>query len=98
MLLFFSILPQAHEVVIPIYSNMRDRKLSNLTKTAVSCTLFLFAIYTLMGTLGYMTYGSAVKPDIMQMFDASSPWVLFGIGALIVKMTTTYPLLTFCGR
>lgn len=89
---------QAHEVVVPIYANMRDRRLANLAKATILTTAFLFIIYTLMGTFGYMAYGSAVKPDIMQMFDASNPWVLFGIGALIVKMVTTYPLLTFCGR
>ncbi|KAL1440046.1 hypothetical protein MTO96_009863 [Rhipicephalus appendiculatus] len=89
---------QAHEVVVPIYANMRDRRLANLAKATVLTTAFLFIIYTLMGTFGYMAYGSAVKPDIMQMFSASNPWVLFGIGALIVKMVTTYPLLIFCGR
>ncbi|KAH7982006.1 hypothetical protein HPB52_002596 [Rhipicephalus sanguineus] len=89
---------QAHEVVVPIYANMRDRRLANLAKATILTTIFLFVIYTLMGTFGYMAYGSHVKPDIMQMFDASNPWVLFGIGALIVKMVTTYPLLTFCGR
>ncbi|XP_037501498.1 putative sodium-coupled neutral amino acid transporter 7 isoform X2 [Rhipicephalus sanguineus] len=89
---------QAHEVVVPIYANMRDRRLANLAKATILTTAFLFIIYTLMGTFGYMAYGSVVKPDIMQMFDASNPWVLFGIVALIVKMVTTYPLLTFCGR
>ncbi|KAH6947555.1 hypothetical protein HPB50_019743 [Hyalomma asiaticum] len=89
---------QAHEVVVPIYANMRDRRLANLAKAAVVTTAFLFIIYTLMGTFGYMAYGSTVKPDIMQMFDASNPWVLIGVGALIVKMITTYPLLTYCGR
>ncbi|KAH9362061.1 hypothetical protein HPB48_002039 [Haemaphysalis longicornis] len=76
---------QAHEVVIPIYSNMRDRRLANLAKATLLTTCLMFVIYSVMGTIGYMTYGSAVKPDIMQMFDASNPWVLFGIGALIVK-------------
>ncbi|XP_065294274.1 sodium-coupled neutral amino acid transporter 7-like isoform X2 [Dermacentor albipictus] len=89
---------QAHEVVVPIYANLRDRRLANLAKATVLTTTFLFVIYTLMGTFGYLAYGSTVKPDIMQMFDASNPWVLFGIGALIVKMVTTYPLITFCGR
>lgn len=89
---------QAHEVIVPIYSNLRERRLANLAKTTIACTVFLFVIYGLMGTFGYMTYGSIVKPDIMQMFDASNPWVLFGIAALIVKMTTTYPLLASCGR
>lgn len=89
---------QAHEVVIPIYSNMRDRRLANLAKATLLTTCLMFVIYSVMGTVGYMTYGSAVKPDIMQMFDASNPWVLFGLGALIVKMITTYPLLIFCGR
>ncbi|XP_077523410.1 sodium-coupled neutral amino acid transporter 7-like [Amblyomma americanum] len=85
-------------MLVPIYANMRDRRLANLAKATVMTTFFLFVIYSLMGTFGYMAYGSAVKPDIMQMFDASNPWVLFGIGALIVKMVTTYPLLAFCGR
>lgn len=89
---------QAHEVVIPIYSNLRDRRLANLAKTTTVCMLFLFVVYELIGSLGYVTYGPLVKPDIMQMFDASEPWVLFGIAALIVKMVTTYPLITFCGR
>lgn len=89
---------QTHEVLVPIYANMEDRRIGNLTKSTIVCMSILFLIYSLMGTYGYLTFGMSIKPDIMQMFDATRPSVLIGIGALIIKMITTYPLLVICGR
>ncbi|XP_028967688.1 putative sodium-coupled neutral amino acid transporter 7 [Galendromus occidentalis] len=101
---FISIVPvicfayQTHEVLLPIYANMRERNINSLVKTTSCCMLMLFVIYSAMGTYGYLTFGSGVKPDIMQMFDGQRPEVLIGIAALIIKMITSYPLIVICGR
>ncbi|XP_028966976.1 putative sodium-coupled neutral amino acid transporter 7 [Galendromus occidentalis] len=88
---------QTHEVVIPIYANLGRRSLGNMSLATALCMLTLFAVYSTTGVLGYLTFGAAVRPDIMQNFDANSPWVLLGMAALIVKMIATYPLLVVCG-
>ena len=81
---FISIVPviafayQTHEVLLPIYANMRERNISSLVKTTCCCMLMLFCIYSTMGTYGYLAFGSGVKPDIMQMFDGQRPEVLIG--------------------
>lgn len=45
-----------------------------------------------------MTFGSAVAHNVMKMYDASDPFVMVGVGALIIKMIVTYPILALCGR
>lgn len=89
---------QTHEVVIPVYSCMRERKLSNFIKATLLAMIILLFLYTITGTFGYITFGSKILPDVMVLYDASDPVVLIGIGALIVKMITTYPPLVLCGR
>ncbi|GIY39326.1 sodium-coupled neutral amino acid transporter 7 [Caerostris extrusa] len=50
------------------------------------------------GSFGYVTFGSLIAPDIMEQYNARDPIVLIGIGALVIKMITTYPQLVVCGR
>lgn len=69
---------QTHEVVIPIYANLGRRSLGNMSLATTLCMLILFVVYSSTGVLGYLTFGSSVRPDIMQNFDANSPWVLVG--------------------
>ncbi|KAJ6221221.1 hypothetical protein RDWZM_007033 [Blomia tropicalis] len=89
---------QSHEIVLPIYSSMEKPRSKNFIKSSMASLTLLFAIYTLGGTYGYLTFGSRVIADIIQMYDARDPVVVAGIIALIIKMITTYPPLMFCGR
>ncbi|CAG2101308.1 unnamed protein product [Medioppia subpectinata] len=89
---------QTHEIVVPIYACMADRKLKSFSKATALALVLLFVLYCLSGTFGYLTFGAYVSPDIMQMFDARDPVVAAGIFALIIKMITTYAPLMFCGR
>lgn len=59
---------------------------------------FLVVIYSIIGCFGYLTFGSVVSPNVMKMYDAEDPVVMIGIGALIIKMVVTYPVLALCGR
>ncbi|XP_042900281.1 sodium-coupled neutral amino acid transporter 7 isoform X2 [Parasteatoda tepidariorum] len=101
---FFVVIPvlclayQCQEVVVPVYACMRERTLKNLTKSCCLSMVFLFLIYSVIGCFGYLTFGSLVSPNVMKMYDASDPVVMVGIGALIIKMVVTYPVLALCGR
>lgn len=77
---------------------MKERKISAFSKATVLALILLFVLYCLAGTFGYLTFGSNVAPDIMQMYDARDPIVTVGIIALVIKMITTYAPLMFCGR
>lgn len=81
-----------------MYAAMRDRALTPLAKAIACSMLVLLVAYCVVGTFGYLTYGAAVRPDIMEMFDATQTWVQFGVVALIIKMIVTYPLPAICGR
>ncbi|KAH7982890.1 hypothetical protein HPB52_008022 [Rhipicephalus sanguineus] len=50
------------------------------------------------GVFGYLTFGQGVASDILELYDARQPLVLVGILAMALKIITTYPILTFCGR
>ncbi|XP_054165008.1 sodium-coupled neutral amino acid transporter 7-like [Oppia nitens] len=89
---------QTHEIVVPIYACMSERKLKSFSKATALALLLLFLLYCFAGTFGYLTFGAYVSADIMQLFDARDPVVAAGIIALIIKMITTYAPLMFCGR
>lgn len=89
---------QCHEIVVPVYACMSDRSMKTFGKTTALALSLLFTLYCTAGTFGYLTFGSRVSPDIMQMYDANDPFVLIGITALVIKMITTYPPMIVCGR
>ncbi|XP_064468770.1 sodium-coupled neutral amino acid transporter 7-like isoform X2 [Ornithodoros turicata] len=89
---------QMHEIVVPVYACMNKRGIIGFTKALTAALVFLLMAYVTVGCFGYATYGYHVKPNIMQMFEASDPAVLFGIVALMIKMVVTYPLIVFFGR
>lgn len=77
---------------------MEKPRSKNFLKATILTLTLLFLIYSLAGSYGYLTFGSKVAADIIQAYDANDPVVVAGIGALVVKMITTYPPLMFCGR
>lgn len=91
---------QCHEVVVPVYSCMEEkqRNMKNFAKATALTLGLLFVLYCTAGTFGYLTFGSNVTADIMVQYDASDPFVMIGILALIIKMITTYPPMIVCGR
>lgn len=84
--------------MVPVYACMEDRSMKSFGKVTALAIGILFVLYCTAGTYGYMTFGSRVSPDIMQLYDAKDPLVLIGIIALVVKMITTYPPMIVCGR
>lgn len=89
---------QCQEVVVPVYACMKHRTLGNFSKSCCLTMFFLFMIYSVIGCFGYLTFGSIVSPNVMKMYNAEDPVVMIGIGALILKMVVTYPVLALCGR
>ncbi|KFM77388.1 putative sodium-coupled neutral amino acid transporter 7, partial [Stegodyphus mimosarum] len=94
----FSFAYQTHEIVVPVYACMKNRNIRDFSKATFLAMAILFVIYCMAGSFGYITFGSKIAPDIMEQYDARDPVVLIGIGALVVKMITTYPQLVLCGR
>ncbi|XP_054717183.1 sodium-coupled neutral amino acid transporter 7-like isoform X2 [Uloborus diversus] len=94
----FSFAYQTHEIVVPVYACMKDRSLKAFTKSTFLAMGFLFFVYCIAGSFGYSTFGNKIAADIMEQYDARDPIVLIGIGALVIKMITTYPQLVVCGR
>jgi sodium-coupled neutral amino acid transporter 7/8 len=91
-------LQQCHVSVIPIYACLRERNLNNFTLCAFVAIAACVAAYTLAGVYGYLTFGSYVTSDVLEMYSGSDILVLAGIFAIAIKTYTTYPILLFCGR
>jgi len=69
---------QTHEVVVPTYACMSDRRIISFAKaTALSLSL-LFILYCISGTYGYLTFGGSVASDVMLMYNAEDPIVAAG--------------------
>jgi sodium-coupled neutral amino acid transporter 7/8 len=89
---------QCHEIVVPVYASMKHRDVRSFTKTTIMSLIILFVLYSMAGSSAYHTFGRHVTPDIMQLYNAKQPIVMFGTVALAVKMISTYPPMVFCGR
>ncbi|XP_037070828.1 putative sodium-coupled neutral amino acid transporter 7 [Pollicipes pollicipes] len=89
---------QCHVSVVPIYSCLRTRTVTNFLRAALTAIAVCVATYTVAGTFGYLTFGGRVTSDVLMSYDARDPWVMVGIVAIAVKTYTTYPILLFCGR
>ncbi|XP_077542599.1 sodium-coupled neutral amino acid transporter 7-like isoform X2 [Haemaphysalis longicornis] len=89
---------QSHEIAISAYAALRERSLCKMAKATVCSMVLLMVVYCMVGSFGYLAYGSAVRADVMEMFDANQSWVLVGLVALILKMAVTYPLMALCAR
>jgi sodium-coupled neutral amino acid transporter 7/8 len=58
---------------------MAERSLKTFSKSTALALTLLFLLYCISGTFGYLTFGSNVAADLMQMFDAKDPIVAAGI-------------------
>lgn len=89
---------ECNDVIIPIYASLKERNMKNFFKAALLAWSVLVLLYCIVGTYGYLTFGSNVAADLMQHFEANDPVVLVGIIALVIKMAITYPQMSICGR
>ena len=69
---------QTHEIVVPFYATMNKPRSRNFAKVTMASMIILFILYMLAGTYGYLTFGSRVVADIIQMYDARDPLVALG--------------------
>jgi len=77
---------------------MKGRNTKNFAKTVlVAISICLFA-YSVSATLGYYTFGDAVKQDILLSYQPPPVDVVVGVLMVAAKTYTTYPILLFCGR
>lgn len=89
---------QTHEVIVPVYACMRQRNMASFMKASMFGLVILFFLYNMVGSYGYLTFGSNVDPDITSLYDGTDPIVVIGLVALVIKIVTTYPPLMLCGR
>lgn len=88
---------QCHLSLVPIYSCMKRRTLPEFSKTIFVALLLCFLAYTITASLGYLTFGSSVRADILSCYNPTAD-VLVAVIGIALKMYTTYPILLFVGR
>lgn len=54
--------------VLPMYKEMKDRRPAAFGKALMISFSFLFVLFSLFAVVGYMTYGSSVKSDVLDNF------------------------------
>ncbi|XP_063982030.1 sodium-coupled neutral amino acid transporter 7-like [Diachasmimorpha longicaudata] len=90
---------QSHMTAIPTYACMKDRNIDKFTISATISMLICCGAYTLVGIIGYHTFGTGHVPsDILQGYTDKSVTLAVAIIALAFKNFTTYPIVLFCGR
>lgn len=100
----FTVLPvicfgyQCHVNIVPIYACLKDKRLSEFTKSIVVSLVIVFLAYTISATFGYLTFGTRVDDDLLKSYDSKDASVLVAILMYLVKTYTSYPLNLFCAR
>ena len=89
---------QCHVSSIPVYSCIRPRRLSSFTKTVSAAMAICFLSYSLIGILGYLSFGRSVRPDILSNYVTTFWPVALGFGLFALKNLLTFPIILFCGR
>jgi len=89
---------QCHMVFIPAVSKLRNRTQARVDGAAVTGIFTCVMFYLIMGILGYLNYGSSVKPDIVAFNLPDTIDVQIARAALAVKSLMAYPLLHFVAR
>ncbi|CAL8374765.1 unnamed protein product [Arctogadus glacialis] len=89
---------QCHEASIAIFSSMKNQKLSHWVFISVVSMIICLLIYTLTGIYGFLTFGPAVKPDILMSYNGDD--VLMVIARLLfgISILTIYPIILLLGR
>ena len=54
--------------------------------------------YSGAAVLGYLTFGSLVREDVLMSYPGNRVEVQLAIAAMALKTYSTYPILLFCGR
>ncbi|KAF7380392.1 hypothetical protein HZH68_016257 [Vespula germanica] len=90
---------QSHMTAIPMYACMKERQLGKFTISAVISMIICLTVYTIVGILGYATFGTGKVPsDILQGYSDKSTIVTLAIVSIAIKNFTTYPIVLYCGR
>ncbi|XP_035730642.1 putative sodium-coupled neutral amino acid transporter 7 [Vespa mandarinia] len=90
---------QSHMTAIPMYACMKERQLGKFTITAVISMIICFTVYTIVGILGYATFGTGKVPsDILQGYSDKSIIVTIAVISIAIKNFTVYPIVLYCGR
>jgi len=101
---FFSAVPaiffayQCHVSSIPVFSSLKSKTSKNWLVVICCSVAICFSTYTLTAICGYLTFGDAVKSDVLQSYDATDVSVIVARTAIFVAMLTSYPVVHFCGR
>lgn len=82
-----------------MYACMKERQLGKFTISAVISMIICLTVYTIVGILGYATFGTGKVPsDILQGYSDKSTIVTLAIVSIAIKNFTTYPIVLYCGR
>ena len=80
------------------YGELSDRTPRRMM-ICVGITMFwCFAVYTLVALLGYFTFGTETKADILESYARSNEFVLAARIAMAVNILSTYPLINHALR
>ncbi|XP_076821031.1 putative sodium-coupled neutral amino acid transporter 6 [Clavelina lepadiformis] len=92
---------QCHASVLPIYTELTNPTAKRMHKVAVISILNVFVLYFLAALFGYLTFYSAVGPELLLMYSAYDPTnIVILISRLMVLCCVIFstPLLHYPAR
>uniref|UniRef100_F6XFM9 Probable sodium-coupled neutral amino acid transporter 6 n=1 Tax=Ciona intestinalis TaxID=7719 RepID=F6XFM9_CIOIN len=92
---------QCHASVLPIYTELTNPTKGRMLKVAAISIINVFLLYFLAAVLGYLTFYSAVGPELLLMYSAYDPTnVIILISRIMVLICVIFstPLLHYPAR
>ncbi|ODQ81491.1 hypothetical protein BABINDRAFT_159771 [Babjeviella inositovora NRRL Y-12698] len=81
-----------HQNMFTIINEANDKSVSNLFRIINISTFSSYTLYSVVGMLGYLTFGNKVQGNIMVMYTPSA-LISFGQGAIAFMVLLSYPLM-----
>lgn len=89
---------QCHLSSVPVYASLKTRNVGHFGLIILTAMLISSSAYILSGVYGYLTFGYAVCPDILNTYSPRNITICIARVMILVNMLTTYPVLHYCGR
>lgn len=94
---FMAVLPvfvfgfTCHQNIFSIFNELEDNSSEMVNKVISGSIGSGFLVYQLVGSLGYLTFGNDVKPNVLSMYKLDAV-LTFGRFAVVVLALFSYPL------
>lgn len=89
---------ECHIEIPPMAAVLKEHSQSYYMKMVLGYLFLSTLVYTVGGVFGFLTFGETVQGDFLLSYSRKDPLVSVATFLLVLKVTSTFPVLFFCLR